>query len=107
METNEIFGELAFLCDIPRSATVKCLSTARILVLERAKFNKLGDKIPNIERIVMRNLAVILSERLRNTTMELRDAVSKLPSRVVSRKAKSILSDLSEWIGSIECIARI
>lgn len=102
LEPKEIFGELAFISGIPRSATVKCLSTTKVLSLDRSEFDKLCKKNPNIERIVMRNLAVLLAERLRNTTIQLRDGISRLPSRIESRKTKSILSELTDWVNSMK-----
>lgn len=97
LQPNDVFGELAFIARIPRSATVRCISTATVLSLERTKFDKLYQKSPNIERIVMKNLAILLAERLKDTTIQMRDHLSKLPSKIITRKVKSFISELAYW----------
>ena len=104
---HEVFGEVAFISGAQRSATIKCLDDTEITILDRSKFNKLCKKNPNIERIVMKNIAVLLSERLRHTTIQLCDGISKLPSRVVSRKARSVFSELSEWVNTMKGISSV
>ncbi len=106
-ESNEVFGELAFISSAPRSATIKCLDNAEIVNLDRTKFDKLCKKDPDIERVVMKNLAILLSERLRDTTIQLRDGLSKLPSKVVSRKARSVFSELSDWVNTMKGISSV
>jgi CRP-like cAMP-binding protein len=102
MEPKEVFGELAFISSSPRSATVKCLADALVINLERTMFEELCAKNPDIERKVMKNLSILLSERLRDTTIKMRDGISRLPSKVVSRKAKSVFIELSDWVNSMK-----
>lgn len=97
-EPKDIFGELAFIDGVPRSTTVKCLTDANIVNLKRADFDQLCQRDPHIELVVTRNLFLLVSRRLRDTTTQLREGLSKLPSRVISRKARSIFSELSDWI---------
>ncbi len=106
-ESNEVFGELAFISSAPRSATIKCLDVAKVINLDRTKFDKLCEDNQDIERIVMKNLAILLSERLRDTTVQLRDGLAKLPSKVISRKTRSIFSELSEWVNNINGISSV
>ncbi|MCK4352211.1 cyclic nucleotide-binding domain-containing protein [candidate division WOR-3 bacterium] len=102
LKSKDTFGELAFIDGIPRSTTAKCLEGAAIIELYRADFNKLCKQNSNIELVVMRNLAVLVSRKLRDTTVQLRNRISKLPSRVISRTTRSIFSELADWMAGMK-----
>ena len=69
---NDIVGEIAIVCDVPRTATVKAMSSVTALVVSRELFFQMICEYPQIGIEVMRELA----RRLERTTAQLREAVS-------------------------------
>ncbi|MPY71160.1 MAG: cyclic nucleotide-binding domain-containing protein [Alphaproteobacteria bacterium] len=69
---NDLVGEIAILCDVPRTATVKALSNVVTLAISKDLFFQMVSEYPQFAIEVMRELA----ERLDRTTGQLREAVS-------------------------------
>lgn len=69
---NDIIGEIAILCDIPRTATVKAKEGLVALVISKDLFFRLVTEFPEIAVEVMRELA----QRLEQTNVKLREALS-------------------------------
>jgi CRP-like cAMP-binding protein len=67
---NEILGEIAILCDVPRTASVKALGEVKTLRIRKEQFLQLIAQFPQMGIEIMRSLA----DRLSVTTMELADA---------------------------------
>jgi len=74
VERNAIVGEIAILCDVTRTATVRALQPVDALRIGKEQFLKLLSDFPEITIEVMRVLALRLSQ----TTTELTVARSKL-----------------------------
>ena len=70
---NEIVGEIAILCDVPRTATVKAKTEVTTLRITKDLFFSLVVEFPQIAVEIMRELA----HRLEVTTAQLREAVAK------------------------------
>ena len=70
---NEIVGEIAILCDVPRTATVKANTEVTALRITKDLFFSLVVEFPQIAVEIMRELA----HRLEVTTARLREAVAK------------------------------
>ena len=64
---KQIFGEMAVLCDVPRTAAISAKSDLSVLRIERDPFLKLLREFPEVSLKVMRFLAL----RLENTTQDL------------------------------------
>lgn len=64
---KQIFGEMAVLCDVPRTAAIKAKSDLSVLRIERDPFLKLLREFPEVSLKVMRFLA----RRLEATTQDL------------------------------------
>ena len=64
---GQIFGELAFLDGAPRAALAIAAEASILLVIQRSAFNVLVRREPHLGMVVMRNIAVELSSRLRKT----------------------------------------
>ena len=62
-EVGAIFGEMAMIDDLTRSATVIAKSDCKLLPIERKRFNFLIQQTPNFALHVMR----VMANRLRNT----------------------------------------
>lgn len=67
--SGQILGELAFLDGSPRVATAVANQAAILLVIERAAFNDLVHREPRLGLVVLRNIALELSSRLRRTNL--------------------------------------
>jgi len=70
-EANVFFGELALIDDDRRSATVIAATDAECLEMTKASFLALGDEHPQVGLPVTREIARILSGRLRKTTEDM------------------------------------
>ncbi|MEW6161371.1 MAG: cyclic nucleotide-binding domain-containing protein, partial [Verrucomicrobiota bacterium] len=65
---GQIFGELAFLDGAARTAQAVASQPSILLVIQRSSFNGLTQREPHLGMVVMRNIAMELSNRLRKTT---------------------------------------
>lgn len=65
---GQIFGELAFLDGAARGALATASQASILLVVQRSAFNELVHREPHLGMLVMRNIAMELSTRLRRTT---------------------------------------
>jgi CRP-like cAMP-binding protein len=71
---NDIVGEIAILCDVPRTATVKAKTKLETLVISKDLFFRLIMEFPQIGIEIMRELA----GRLEATTKNLRETMNQL-----------------------------
>jgi CRP-like cAMP-binding protein len=72
IEPGSVFGEQSFVDGKPRSANVRAVSDGEIRSLTLAAFEVLAAKEPALARMVLFDLARILSIRLRQTTGRVR-----------------------------------
>lgn len=63
---GQIFGEQAFLDGGPRTATIVAQQPTILLVMHRQSFNHLIQHEPHLGMIIMRNIALELSKKLRH-----------------------------------------
>jgi CRP/FNR family cyclic AMP-dependent transcriptional regulator len=70
MKKNGFFGEIAILCDVPRTATVKAREPLSTLKISKDMFYRLVAEFPQMAVEVMRELA----HRLEDTNEKLRTA---------------------------------
>ncbi|HIG46513.1 MAG TPA: Crp/Fnr family transcriptional regulator, partial [candidate division Zixibacteria bacterium] len=68
-----IVGELALVDGSPRSARAFSYEDTTVLEIKSDDIRKIMEEYPRIGYIVMRNLAVVLTRRLRNTNLRLRN----------------------------------
>ena len=73
MKKNSFFGEIAILCDVPRTATIKARETLTTLKITKDTFYRLVGEFPEMAIEVMRELA----HRLEDTNQKLRAATAK------------------------------
>ncbi len=71
---NAFVGEIAILCDVPRTATVTATSELTSICISKELFFQLVGQFPQMAIEIMRELA----HRLELTTRQLQEAVTKL-----------------------------
>ncbi|HEX3953822.1 MAG TPA: cyclic nucleotide-binding domain-containing protein [Stellaceae bacterium] len=71
--THEIVGEIAILCDVPRTATVRAKGRLVVLRIAKDPFMRMVREFPNMAVSIMRELA----HRLELTNNQLRSALSE------------------------------
>ena len=69
---NDLIGEIAILCDMPRTATVKAVSEVVTLAISKDMFFRMVTEFPQMAVEIMRELA----RRLERTTSKLQAAVT-------------------------------
>ena len=74
VERSSIVGEVAVLCDVPRTATVTAITRLDTLRITKAQFLDLLTEFPELTIEIMKTLAV----RLTKTSIELSEARSRL-----------------------------
>ena len=72
---SRILGEMAVIDGEPRSATCTSASDARLAVLRASDFEMLGEAYPRVGFRLLRDVAKIISARLRSTSGRLVDSL--------------------------------
>jgi CRP-like cAMP-binding protein len=70
---NAIVGEIAIMCDVARTATIRAVTNVEALRISKENFKKLLLDFPEMTLEVVR----VLAERLTRTTAELTEARAK------------------------------
>ena len=68
---NDVVGEIAILCDVPRTATVRAITDVTALRISKDLFFRLVSEFPQMAVEILRELA----ERLERTTSQLAKAL--------------------------------
>lgn len=68
LSTGDFFGEMALLEELPRSATARTMEETEIYIIYKVNFDSLIEKYPQVGLKITKNLAAILSKRLRKTS---------------------------------------
>ncbi len=74
IEEGDLFGEMAILEKMPRSATARAIGEARVLTVDRRTFLRRVKEDPTLALNILRSL----SHRIRNMNHELEEARKKL-----------------------------
>ncbi len=77
LKRGDIFGELAYLSEVPRTADVVTTDETELLVLSQEIVRRIMDKMPAIAARVLFNLSLILCARLGQSTRDLVTATSQ------------------------------
>ncbi len=72
--TNDIVGEIAILCDVPRTASVIAKTEVHTLTISKDQFLKMMSEFPEMTIEIMR----VLAARLERTTRDLADVRGEL-----------------------------
>ncbi|MGH7047895.1 MAG: cyclic nucleotide-binding domain-containing protein [Stellaceae bacterium] len=74
LHANEIFGEIAILCNVPRAATVRARNRLITLRIGKEPFMRMVREFPSMAVSIMQELA----HRLEATTNQLRTALAEV-----------------------------
>ncbi len=87
LSANEcaFFGEMALLENSERSATVTAVHACEMLEIRKAEFERFCDENPEIGYLIVRNIAKLLSSRLRQTNKDILKLATAL-SLALSKK---------------------
>ena len=69
---NDIIGEIAILCDVPRTATLRAVDELTTLAISKELFFRMVCEFPQMAIEIMRELA----HRLERTNQQLREAAA-------------------------------
>ncbi|HZY44079.1 MAG TPA: cyclic nucleotide-binding domain-containing protein [Anaerolineae bacterium] len=74
LRSGQSFGEVALVDQGLRTASARCAETeTHLLLIPRAKFNKLCDTYPELGYRVMRNIAADLAFKIRGSDLAIRE----------------------------------
>lgn len=82
LKRGDIFGELAYLSEAPRTADVVTTDETELLVLNQEIVRRIMEKMPAIAAKVLFNLSLILCERVGRSTRDLVSATHPVASAV-------------------------
>jgi CRP-like cAMP-binding protein len=71
IDSPDYYGEMAYLDGEPRSANIRCAQDAKVLAIKKADLDNLMGQNNHIGMVIMRNIALILCRRLRDTEVDL------------------------------------
>jgi len=71
LKKGEFFGEMSFMDGLSRSASIKSSSKSKVIIIQKEDFDCLIEENNHIGLIIMKNMALILCDRLRKTDDEL------------------------------------
>jgi len=75
LRDNELFGEFSLIDGSPRSASVTADEDTDLIFIDHVAFHRHLTANEHIGYIVMRNIAKILTGKLRKTNFEMRNAI--------------------------------
>jgi len=75
LRDNDIFGEFSLIDGSPRSATVNAEEETDMIYVDNVDFHRLLSSKEHIGYVIMRNVAKILTGKLRKTNFEMRNAI--------------------------------
>lgn len=78
LKRGELFGELSLVDGFLRSATARAVDAVEVLSFDNARLEGLMEGDPAVGLVIMRNIANVLSTRIRGTNMKLRNALSDI-----------------------------
>lgn len=78
IKRGEMFGELSLVDGFLRSASARATDPVEALSFANERLEALMGEDPAIGYVIMRNVANVLSSRIRNTNMKLRNALSDI-----------------------------
>ena len=74
LEQNALIGEIALLCDVPRTATIRAAEDLKVLCLSKDNFLELLNEFSSIAIGIAKELA----ERLQKTDSHLKELLAKV-----------------------------
>lgn len=73
LKVGDVFGEMSFLDQEPRSALVKAVTDVTVSTLTQEDFDKIEQEDPTLSTLIMRNLGRAVASNLRRTNTQVRE----------------------------------
>jgi signal transduction histidine kinase len=89
---GHLFGEMALVDDLPRSATVKSRGKARVLYIDREEFSRILQKKPTVSFAIVKSLSAMVRKSNETFLEDLRERNKKLEES--NRQLKEAQSEL-------------
>ncbi len=87
-EEGVFFGEMAFMGEEERSATVRAVTDCTLLVIEKEQFEELAGEDCSLGYHVVRNIAEILSHRLKQANEDIAKLTTALSVALSAARSK-------------------
>lgn len=98
LEKGTIFGEMSFIDNIPRSASVKAISNGTLLKMGRKEFNNLLASYPDTAMLFIFTLARVITGRLRNVNLALRNLTINSNERVSEKIIREVIAQMQNAV---------
>lgn len=76
LNTGDTVGEMSIIDELPRSATIKSKTSAKLAILTKENFKEISEKHPKISINILKNIARKLSLHLRRSSAYIADTKS-------------------------------
>lgn len=90
LDKGAVFGEMAFIDDTPRSASVKAITDGTLLKMGRKEFDNLLASTPDTAMLFIFTLARVITRRLRDVNLALRN----MTFNEYDRERESVIRDV-------------
>ncbi len=98
---GDLLGELSFLIDVPRSATIRVVSPSTLLSLTPDMLSKMREELPSAAGLIMQNLLLYVSQRLKATTD---NQVQALTSQLEASERTSKANIFFSYVIGLVCL---
>lgn len=98
LEKGNIFGEMSFIDNTPRSASVKAISNGTLLRMGRKEFNNLLASYPDTAMLFIFTLARVITGRLRNVNLALRNLTINSNERVSEKIIREVIAQMQNAV---------
>ena len=98
LEKGTIFGEMSFIDNTPRSASVKAISDGTLLRMGRKEFNNLLASYPDTAMLFIFTLARVITGRLRDVNLALRNMTFNSTERNSEKVIKEVIAQMEHAV---------
>jgi CRP-like cAMP-binding protein len=98
LDRGAIFGEMSFIDNTPRSASVKAISDGTLLRMGRKEFNNLLASYPDTAMLFIFTLARVITRRLRDVNLALRNMTFNSTERDSEKVIREVIAQMQNAV---------
>lgn len=98
LDKGDIFGEMSFIDNTPRSASVQAVSNGTLLRMGRKEFNSLLASSPDTAMLFIFTLARVITKRLRDVNLALRNMTFNEYDRERERVIMEVIAQMEHTV---------